>query len=159
MDTEYLILRRGEAGYAEFARALDRDPALRAWAYANADTTFPAGDEKVWCVAMRFGRVMATRAIEPADEPGYDAKITDNVERPMSWDHDRYGIVFEMVEVLTSGLNVVSYVFADPMDLHEAAGYRVEAGAGRPGTGRWGAPARGLDEHGHEWFRVVRDAR
>lgn len=99
--------------------------------------------DKVWVFAVDpDGAPLAWCACEPSDEPGIDIKAVDSCERPECWDEDLYLLVYTARHELVRHHAAETYVYGEPVELHEMDGWTVV------GTG--GAAPR--------WYRMTRAA-
>lgn len=145
---EILILQMGDDRYEDTVGRLRADRELRHEMWQAAESRLDEHPDKIWVIAHRLGEgALAWCAYEPSTEPGYELKLVNSYERPWSWSQDWYAVVYEVREVLTAGHACVSYIYAEPLEVHTGWQVTAEGDSDEP------------DAPSHHWHRVVRGQR
>jgi hypothetical protein len=144
---EVLIVQLGDPRYEEVLGRLRADRALLELMRVQAGFDLVEHPEKVWIIAVDpTGQPLAWCAYEPSDEPGIDVKCVDSCERPECWDEDVYLVVYTARHELIRQHRAVTYIYPEPVELHETDGWAVT------GTGISREP--GMPER--RWYRLAR---
>lgn len=146
---EIYNVRQGDDRYEQFIGQIRADRQLQADMWADAEHELIELPGKSWTVVAVDGTPVAWAAARVEQIDGTRVlKCSDNYERRgVGRDRQLYRLAYtyrHTTIVEPTRLPAVTYLFAQPMPLHEADGWR------RTGL-------TGTSEHGHDWWELRRD--
>ncbi len=150
MTHDLVTVSIGHPRYEELIGRIRADDELRAQMWADAEHVLTEQLGKLWTVVsvQRAGR-WEPQAWAAARVDAGVLRCTDNYERRgPGRDHGLYRVAYahrHHTIVYPCRLPALTYLFAEPIALHEADGWRRTGNAG-------------VSDHGHHWWELLRPA-
>ncbi|MCX5070897.1 hypothetical protein OOJ91_34175 [Micromonospora lupini] len=152
MRSDVILVRAGDSRYEELLGQIRTDQLLLAQMWADAEHRLDERPDKVWSVAIvHDGRGWVPAAWAAAVAEADVLRCSDNYERHGYRGRDLYAAAYahrHATVVQPSGLPGETYLFAQPIPLHEADGWHR--------TGLSGVSVEAAEPH--QWWQLRRAA-